>query len=374
VEDEGAGGHPIKSKVLDYLVTDVANRVPRAAKMASMGQRVQNKVLRLVPSSWRSGISSPLFSGLGPEVGYRGLNEALRLDKGSIFVPENAAEGKELEAVFYFPGCGGSLFYRNIGLASLMLMLKSGVAVIMPPRHMCCGYPLLAAGKDEEYKKNRAANIEEMKAFLADAVRAGLKITHSITACGSCREGLESYGLAEALNLKLEHKDAVQFIIERMGKDAFTGAVQGDSVLYHPSCHAEWTGVQKTKAAGVYAEALSELCGIDVTINAGCCGESGMGALTSPDIYNKLRAKKEAGLTHVLPTMKPETPVVVGCPSCKVGISRIFLNLQEKRPVLHTVEYIAEALYGADWKKQMKRLAVESVSKDSKRIIDTKSL
>ncbi len=68
-----------------------------------MGQRVQNKMLRLIPSSWRSGINSPLFSGLGPEVGYRGLNEALRLDKGSIFVPENTPEGKALEAVFYFP-------------------------------------------------------------------------------------------------------------------------------------------------------------------------------------------------------------------------------------------------------------------------------
>ncbi|SIN87947.1 FAD-binding and (Fe-S)-binding domain-containing protein [Halodesulfovibrio marinisediminis] len=374
VEDEGAGGHPIKSKVLDYLVSDVANRVPRAAKLASMGQRVQNKMLRLIPSSLRSGINNPLFSGLGPEVGYRGLNEAIRLDKGSIFIPDNVQDKKELEAVFYFPGCGGSLFYRNIGLAALMLMLKSGVAVIMPPRHMCCGYPLLAAGKDEEYKKNRAANIEEMKAFLADAVRAGLKITHTITACGSCREGLESYDLAEALNLKLEHKDAVQFLIERMGKDALKDAATGKSVLYHPSCHAEWTGVHKKKAAGVYAKALGELCGADVTVNPGCCGESGMGALTSPDIYNKLRAKKEASLTHVLPTLTDDTPVVVGCPSCKVGISRIFLNLHEKRSVLHTVEYIAEALYGADWKKYIKRIAVESVQKDSKRIVDTESL
>lgn len=373
-EDEGAGGHPIKSKVLDYLVADVSTRVPRAAKMASMGQRLQNKMLRIIPSSWRSSINSPLFSGLGPEVGYRGLNEAIRLDKGAIFVPDNAPEGKELEAVFYFPGCGGSLFYRNIGLASLMLMLKSGVAVIMPPRHMCCGYPLLAAGKDEEYKKNRAANIEEMKAFLADAVRAGLNITHSITACGSCREGLESYELAESLNIKLEHKDAVQFLIERMGKDALKDAASGHSVLYHPSCHAEWTGVHKNKAAGMYATALSELSGADVELNPGCCGESGMGALTSPDIYNKLRAKKEAGLALVLPTMQKDAPVIVGCPSCKVGISRIFLNLHEKRPVLHTVEYLAQMLYGDDWKKHIKRIATESVKKDSKRIVDTTGL
>ncbi len=76
----------------------------------------------------------------------------------------------------------------------------------------------------------------------------------------------------------------------------------------------------------------------------------------------------------MLPTMKEDAPVLVGCPSCKVGISRIFLNLQEKRPVLHTVEYIAEALYGADWKKHMKRLATESSQKDSKRIVDTNSL
>ena len=374
VEDEGAGGHPIKSKVLDYLVTDVSHRVPRAAKMASMGQRIQNKMIRLVPNSWRSGINSPLFSDLGPEVGYRNLNEAIRLDKGAIFVPEHVADNEELEAVFYFPGCGGSLFYRNIGLAALMLMLKAGVAVIMPPRHLCCGYPLLAAGKDEEYKKNRAANIDEMKAFLADAVRAGMKITHMITACGSCREGLKSYELSETLDLDLTHKDMVQFLIERMGKDALKDAAEGKQVLYHPSCHAEWSGVHKSKAAGIYMKALSDLSGADVKLNSGCCGESGMGALTSPEIYNKLRAKKQKSLETVLPSMKAETPVLVGCPSCKVGISRIFLKMHEKRDVLHTVEFIAQGLYGDDWKKRVKRIIAESLPKNSKRIVDTSSL
>ncbi|MCG8532245.1 MAG: FAD-binding oxidoreductase [Desulfovibrionales bacterium] len=374
VEDEGAGGHPIKSKVLEYLVSDVPARVPKAAKLASMGQRVQNKMLRLVPNSWRSGISNPLFSGFGPEVGYRGLHEALQLGKGAFFIPAHAQDEQQQEAVFYFPGCGGSLFYRNIGLASIMLMLKAGVAVVLPPKHMCCGYPLLAAGKDAEYIKNRSANIEAMKELIAQATRAGLQITHTITACGSCREGLASYSLDEALGLELVHKDAVQFIIERMGKHALLESATGNEVLYHPSCHAEWTGVHKSKAATIYANALADLCGAHVTLNTGCCGESGMGALTSPEIYNKLRAKKEEGLTHVLPTLREDTPVVVGCPSCKVGISRIFLNLHEKRPVVHTVEYLAEQLYGEDWKKQIKRLVADAQLLDAKRIVDTSSL
>jgi hypothetical protein len=72
--------------------------------------------------------------------------------------------------------------------------------------------------------------------------------------------------------------------------------------------------------------------------------------------------------------MPNDAPVVVGCPLCKVGISRIFLNLHEKRPVLHTVEYIAQCLYGDDWKKHIKRIATESTTEDSKRIVDTTSL
>ncbi len=139
--------------------------------------------------------------------------------------------------------------------------------------------------------------------------------------------------------------DMVQFLLERLppntlSADALTGAAKpaaGTEVLYHPSCHAEWVGVHKGKAANIYAQAVAAFTGAKVRVNPGCCGESGMGAMTSPAIYNKLRARKRMRLEADFMTYADGAPVIVGCPSCKVGIKRTMLALKDKRPVLHTL-------------------------------------
>ena len=59
LKEEGMGGHPIKSRVLNWLSHDPAGRVPRAAKAAALGQKVQNRVIGLVPRMWRERIESP---------------------------------------------------------------------------------------------------------------------------------------------------------------------------------------------------------------------------------------------------------------------------------------------------------------------------
>ncbi len=376
VDEEGAGGHPIKSKVLEFLSKDTSARVPRAAKMAAMGQKLQNRMLNVIPPSWRSGFDSPLFSGPGPEMGYKSLAETVKLDKGSIFLPKSKAGSTATEAVFYFPGCGGSLFYRNIGLAGLVLMLKAGYAVTMPETHQCCGYPLLAAGKDTLYQTNRERNLAAMSTLFAKAEAAGLNVTHVVTACGSCREGLEKHDLTASVKPGLIHKDMVQLLVEQGDKLGIPRFADGKPLLYHAACHAEWSGVHKVKAAGIYQKALAGLTGATVTINPGCCGESGMGAMTNPEIYNKLRARKQQNLESGLTGYAAGAPIVVGCPSCKVGIARTLINMHEKRPVLHTLEYLVENMHGDDWKKAFKRLVLDSLHNQASgvRVVDDSAL
>ena len=50
-------------------------------------------------------------------------------------------------------------------------------------------------------------------------------------------------------------------------------------------------------------------------------------------------------------------PILVGCPSCKMGISRILSEMRDKHTVLHTLEYLAEALDGPKWKKLLAKAA-----------------
>ena len=85
---------------------------------------------------------------------------------------------------------------------------------------------------------------------------------------------------------------------------------------------------------------------VNQSISPHCCGESGLGAMTSPKIYNRLRQRKKEQLTHDLDGYAPEAPIVVGCPSCKIGVSRSLLEMDASREVLHTLEFLAGLHHG----------------------------
>ena len=407
LDHEGAGGHPIKERALTWLVRDIPARAPKAAKLASVGQKMQNRVLDFVPQAWQRRMQSPLFSGRGPKTGYTNLYEALKLHRGSVFVPADddlaevaeaaaapateagdatpvavsapdaapaspedagGAPGRGRDLALYFPGCGGALFFDRIGLSSIMLMLKAGIAVAVPPRHLCCGFPLLAAGMDTAFEDNLAQNRQYLSAMLRNLARQGFNCRWLVTACGSCRDGLERLHLEESFP-GLEHRDVSQLVLPLLppladaqasmpGPAPEDGAAEA-GVLYHASCHSEWADVHKIKGQRQLMAALEDYSGQSVTISPGCCGESGMGAMTSPEIYNLLRERKRGRLEAAF-AGGVSGPVVVGCPSCKIGIGRTLLAMRDKRPVLHITEWLAGLMDGEDRRQTFRKRANES--------------
>ncbi|NJB67730.1 FAD/FMN-containing dehydrogenase/Fe-S oxidoreductase [Desulfobaculum xiamenense] len=350
LEEKGAGGHPIKTRVLHFLVGNPAKRVPAAAKLAAIGQTAANRSITLLPTSWREKAVNPMFQGKGPALGLKNLDDALHLSRGSFFVPRSDDDNGN--AVLYFPGCGASLFSSSIGLAGLYILLRSGIPVVLPPEHMCCGYPLITAGCEEEFNANRSRNIDRLSDLMRAANGAGLTVRHVLTSCGTCREGLKEYHL-ETFATPLVHRDVTQFVMENAPKLFENAPACEEPLLYHAACHAEWSGVPATKASGRYAAALADLSGCKVRVSPGCCGESGMGAMTTPELYNKLRAEKQERLKLDLADYPAKRPIVVGCPSCRMGIRRSLIAMKDNRPVIHTLEYLAERLGGAKWKKDL---------------------
>ncbi|MDR3074118.1 MAG: FAD-binding oxidoreductase, partial [Deltaproteobacteria bacterium] len=256
LEREKQGGHPLKTKVLGYLAADVPTRAPKMAKLASTGQRMQNNILGVIPPSWRARFENPLFAHKGPLVGYRHMHEVIRLDKGSVFVPAGSVKG----TVLYFPGCAASLFFRSVGLAGIMLSLKAGYAVMLPEKHLCCGYPLLAAGMHEPYEANRTNTLAQLAALCARGADLGLPPAFLLTGCGTCRESFRHMlDGRPALPGGLSRLDMLQFLLDRLPPHA---ATRGKKLLYHSPCHVEWTNVRADKAAGVYAAALQTLTGV----------------------------------------------------------------------------------------------------------------
>jgi Fe-S oxidoreductase len=389
LKDEGMGGHPIKSRVFSWLARNPAERVPKAAKAAALGQKVQNRFMGLVPRVWRERMESPFFSGKGPEMGMANLYEGLRLDRGGLFLPAKLKNSGSAEAVLYFPGCGGSLFYRRIALASLALLMRAGLAVAVPQKHLCCGYPLLCSGADGDYRENLERNRHSLARCLESAAQAGFVVRAMVTACGSCRDSLGRHHLTDRDGAPLPHADIVQLLAERLPHAPAPSPADGERLLYHASCHPEWSGVTAVKSGGKTARSLERLTGASIVLNPGCCGESGTGAYSSPGIYNALRERKRGRLHSALTGYAPEAPILVGCPSCKLGIARTLLAMEDdnpvrgkrketenpeeidvRRPVLHSAEWLADKLLGGAWQHAFRRQALKIHPEHGLRIVD----
>lgn len=390
LESKGAGGHPVKSRVLEYLARSPGERVPKMARRAAVAQNFANSTVGLIPARWRKHLETPLLQP-GPRLGLKNLASGLHLERGSLFLPAHLAEAharytrrgaKEgeappIESVFYFPGCGGGLFYRTIGLATVMMLLEQGLGVVVPRDHLCCGYPLLVNGSEEAFHTNQARNLYAMKKLLTDAATEGLNVRTILTACGSCRDGLAHYELDLFLREELAHMDVAQFLLKRQmatGRTLMSGAAANQPLLYHASCHAEWSGVAGPKASEAYRQGLETITGRPVQLSPGCCGESGLGAMTAPEIYNRVRTRKKDQLENDLATYADDQPIVVGCPSCKIGVGRCLLSLKNHQPVLHTMEFLAQAIYGPKWEKRIRKAAAASHPKESIRFIDLEEL
>ncbi len=364
LEEEGSSGHPVKDRVINYIAKDPASRFPAVAKLGSVGQKMANRFLPLVPEGIRGKLYNPLFNGPGPSIGYRNLFEGLKLEKGSIFVPDGEVKG----TVLYFPGCAAGMFYRSIGLAGVSLLLHAGYAVVMPPKAMCCGYPALAAGLYDAFAVNQNRNITELRALTAKAASLGYPVSAILTACGTCRDGLERHFLPDVIkksNTDAGHpagtvaqEDVFQFLSHTLPalSRPENGRGKKADAIYHSPCHAEWSGINKKKAPAAYAKALNKFSGISTVTSAGCCAESGTGAMTSPLVYNKLRERKAASLAAAATEAQDNACVIVGCPSCKMGITRTLMGMKDKRPVLHTLEFLADEMLGGKWRVRTRKL------------------
>ena len=357
-EDFWKGQHPVKSRVLGYLSRN-PERIPAAAKLSSIGQSVQKKTVARLPKAWRERRNNILLREPAPSLDFTNLYQVVHLNDTPILWPHGHSPGDVVSGVYYFPGCGASLFSRDIGLAAINLLLNLGIAVIIPPKQQCCGYPLLVSGSHQEYRKTQDAANRGMAEAISLAKEHHIDLQAVLTSCGTCRESLLKTKTLSGKDGHPQLMDVMQYVhdyhaaqINELAK-AQEGWPPKHPLVFHSSCHSEWNGLPANTSSHVYAQALSRMLEAPIRLSPGCCGESGLGALTSPRIYNTLRQRKMDQLTQDIVDYPHDLPILVSCPSCKIGIRRVLLDLQPHRSVQHTVEYINRILYGPQWSKQI---------------------
>jgi Fe-S oxidoreductase len=244
--------------------------------------------------------------------------------------------GNEVKrTVFYFPGCGSERLYANISMASLYILLKNKIRVVLPPPFLCCGFPAKVNAKKQMHGEISLRDtiilnqIREMLGYIVfDAI---------VVSCGTCKEALKDIEVEEIFSCSI--RDISGFTLENMDQEIGTEAT---SYFYHAPCHDSFDG----KAPAVITKAT----GSTVTSIPACCSEAGTMALSRPDISGAMLQRKKIALEQGLEKESVEE-ILTNCPSCISGLYRNCheLNIEPK----HIAEKIAQLVGGDSWQKEL---------------------
>jgi len=230
-------------------------------------------------------------------------------------------------------GCAQQVLDTDINAATVRLLTRLGVEVVVPEGMGCCGALTHHMGREADAHASAAANI---RAFMAEARGEGLDaIVINTSGCGTT---VKDYGhmfrdgaLAEdAVAVSALAKDITEFLTE-------LGIPEGDMgmrVAYHAACSLQHG--QKVKDA---PKDLLRRAGFEVVEPVDshlCCGSAGTYNLMQPEISAELKARKVATLEARAPDV-----IAAGNIGCMVQIGS-----GTGVPVVHTVELLDWALGG----------------------------
>jgi FAD/FMN-containing dehydrogenase/Fe-S oxidoreductase len=257
------------------------------------------------------------------------------------------------EAVFYFPGCGSERLFSDIGLATLAMLFKSGVQIVLPPSYLCCGYPQNASGDLGKGKSISTAN-RVLFHRIANTLNY-LDIKTVLVSCGTCMDQLLKYEFQQIFpDCRL--LDIHEFLLEKGIK--IEQPLESE-YLYHNPCHSPIKKYAPLQVA-------SELIGKSITLSDRCCGEAGTFATARPDIATQVRFRKqqeiEKGIASLEKNFK-QIKILTSCPACQQGLMRY----QEDVDI--TVDYIvvelAKAILGENWQAT----AVKNLSQSVEQVL-----
>ena len=241
-----------------------------------------------------------------------------------------AAQGKRKMRVALLNGCAQTVLDTRINEATIRLLTRHGVEVVVARGAGCCGALAHHLGKTRESHAFAARNIEawsrEIEAGGLDAV---------VINTSGCGVTVKDYGFMFQDDARLAAKAAH---ISAIGRDVSeilaeidftpTGSTPPLRVAYHAACSLQHgqriTGqpLALLKAAGFAAMAVPE--------GHICCGSAGTYNLLQPEMAEQLRARKVGNIESLAPDV-----IAAGNLGCIIQIGG-----GTDVPALHLVELL----------------------------------
>ncbi|WP_176083713.1 glycolate oxidase subunit GlcF [Martelella sp. HB161492] len=233
-------------------------------------------------------------------------------------------------------GCAQSVLDPAINAATIRLLNRFGISVVVPHGEGCCGSLVHHMGREEQALDEARRNVD---VWCREADQGGLDAI-IITASG-CGTTIKDYGhmlahdpayAGKAARVSALAKDVTEFLVTMDLPELPARAI---TVAYHSAC-----SMQHGQKLTVQPKALLKRAGFAVREPSEghlCCGSAGTYNIMQPDISAKLKARKvkniEATKADVIATGN------IGC------ITQIGTGTDI--PILHTAELLDWA-YGGD--------------------------
>ena len=247
------------------------------------------------------------------------------------------AEGIRRARVAFLAGCAQQSLEPNFNSATLRVLAKNGVEVVIPQGQGCCGAAALHTGAREEGLKLARANL---RAFPRD-------VDAIISNAAGCSSGLKEYplifeGMPEqevARWFASRVRDVSVFLFE-LGPLPIPQPRAGFTVAYHDACHlAHAQGVKKEPRAllkSIPGLELKEVAEGDL-----CCGSAGTYNLEQPELAGRLGQRKAKNVIET-----GADYVVSGNIGCHTQLSSHLNKQGSPMKVMHTFELLDLAYAG----------------------------
>ncbi|HUD60024.1 MAG TPA: glycolate oxidase subunit GlcF [Acetobacteraceae bacterium] len=295
---------------------------PILFRVALRGARVVRPLAALIPASGHLG---------------RRLRAMLELVPGGLPTPSGVerpqihrAHGERRARVALLAGCAQQVLAPQINEATIRLLTRSGVEVVIAPGAGCCGALTHHMGQHAAAMRSARANIAAWSSEIAGEGLDGIVINAS-----GCGTTVKDYGFLFRAEAEPWRGNAAK--VSALACDISEFLVQlgygparerpGLTVAYHSAC-----SLQHGQQVTTQPKALLQRAGFTVVEPAEphiCCGSAGTYNLLQPEIAGRLRERKLGNLRATHPDL-----IAAGNIGCITQLNGGGI------PVVHTVELL----------------------------------
>ncbi len=312
---------PLADRLLRALIAWVVPS-PGRFRLALRAAWVARPLARLLPGRLGAMVA----------IAPRSLAARSPVDRPQVFPAQGARRGR----VALLTGCAQPVLAPSINEATVRLLTRHGVEVVVAKGAGCCGALTHHMGREADARAAIEANVA---AWSREAEADGLDaVVINTSGCGTT---VKDYGFVlrndpvwadKAAKVSALSKDVSEFLTG-LGLGAPTRPT-GLTVAYQSACSLQHG--QKITAEPKALLAAAGFIVKDVPEGHLCCGSAGTYNLLQPELATRLRARKVANIERLAPDVIATGNV--GCLTQIAGATRI--------PMVHSVELLDWATGG----------------------------